>query len=213
MCWGTQMLHRHSLGLPNRRLSILSISIPLQNEHGGRKGHSQNVRLMTILCGPKYCEMLQSVFGNTAYGSGQLFVFTLLAPLFTSLGMLLSFRAQYHTLMKLLVRSIAYTPPPIALNCGPNEFGASACTPHPLFPSQSLLPGCLNARTEPDEQAYGGEGVKAYPDMPETVLGMVHPAAVCSVLWFGSWLLTPSMMSVSPWLGQSTVGSISVIHS
>lgn len=32
---------------------------------------------------------------------------------------------------------------------------------------------------------------------------MVHPALVCSVLWFGSTSFTPSMMSTSPELGQS----------
>ena len=50
-------------------------------------------------------------------------------PSRTSAGTLGSLRSQYQTLMCWSVRSIAYQPPPTALNPGPKLFLSFACTP------------------------------------------------------------------------------------
>ncbi len=50
-------------------------------------------------------------------------------PSRTSAGTLGSFLSQYQTLMCWSVRSIAYQPPPTALNCGPKLFFWMALTP------------------------------------------------------------------------------------
>ena len=79
-----------------------SATIPPAKRKG--RGHAQSDRLMTMLCGPKWLAMSHDVLGKSAMGVPQLAVLTVVAPLATSLGMLLACRCQNQTLTPLLAR-------------------------------------------------------------------------------------------------------------
>lgn len=62
---------------------------------------------------------ISSDFNMCKHARTQLSVSTELAPLFKSLGTFPALRGKNQTFTKLFVRSIAYQPPPFALNEGP----------------------------------------------------------------------------------------------
>lgn len=80
---------------------------------------------------------------------------------------------------------IAYTPPPLLLNEVPYAFAVVVVTPHP-FPALPALQLELLSTVPPWE-----------PDML-----IEQPADVCNVISLVDWVLTPSMMSISPPAGQ-----------
>ena len=76
--------------------------------------------------------MLQLVLGKFADGVPQLLV-SMVSPGFeTSRGMAPSILGQNHTLMKVLVRSMAYQPPPSELKGCPKLLGPNTI-PHPAL--------------------------------------------------------------------------------
>ena len=89
-----------------------------------------------MLCGPKCDAMLHDVLGKWAMGVPQLAVLTLVAPLRTSLGVLVC-RGQNQTFTPELERSIAKKPPPFELKFTPNEFDLVSSTEQPALPVAS----------------------------------------------------------------------------
>ena len=88
---------------------------------------------MTILCGPKWLSISQSVLGKSATGVPQQPVSTKSAPWRTSRGTLSLSRGQNQTLTPASERSIAYQPPPFSLNVGPYESAVGFCTLQPAL--------------------------------------------------------------------------------
>lgn len=131
--WGNQSWHRRSSDRPSRHLTSKINLSSLERPH--KLVDLQKVKLMMMLFASKCEPMLQFVFGKNAVGvpylncinvgrradehealHTQLSVLMVEAPI--SLG-LLPLRGKNQTFMKLLVRSMAYQPPPIAFNEGP----------------------------------------------------------------------------------------------
>lgn len=79
------------------------------------------------------------MFGKSAKGVPQLEELIVEAPLATSDGTVLSFRAQNQTLIAVLVRSMAYQPPPTPLKPLAKLLALLHLTPHPAFPLSAAL--------------------------------------------------------------------------
>jgi len=76
---------------------------------------------------------------NNAVGLPHLLGLGVLLPLVMSFGIPLSLRDQNHTLIVLLVRSVAHQPPPFLLNDEPKSRVESPATPHPTLPFAAAL--------------------------------------------------------------------------
>ncbi len=141
--------------------------------------------LMTRLICLKNLSTWQLEPPNTASGSLQLLGLGRFRP--TSSG--ISSRVKCHTLMCWLSHSMAYTPPPAALNPSPydDELLPEGVKPQPMF----WVPTAQSA-------------LRCDPEYMPSMDGLCeHPSAVCAEMMFLCAVLTPSMMSTSPPAGQS----------
>lgn len=92
---------------------------------------------------------------------------------------------QNQTYTPELSHCIAYTPPPLLLKDVPYAFGVVVVTPHPV-PALPVLQFELLSEVPPWEAA----------------MLIVQPADVCNVISLVDWVLTPSIISISPPAGQ-----------
>lgn len=98
-------------------------------------------------------------------------------------------RGKNQILMASLVHSVAKTPPPLELKPAPKLLSSPLRIEQPAFEAWS---GAWTSQL----------AVSKVPENPP-VLEMLQPALVCRAMLLADWPLTPSMMSISPLLGQS----------
>lgn len=96
-------------------------------------------------------------------------------------------RGKNQMLIAVLVHSVAYTPPPLALKPDPYDRVSVDLIPHPtLVPCPAALTSQLD--------------VSSVPVKPVVVIE--QPGLVCAANELTACEFTPSMMSISPFAGQ-----------
>ena len=102
----------------------------------------------------------------------------------------LEFRGKNQMDTASLVHCTAYTPPPFLLKAGPKLAGFVSAMEQPTFlPWLAALTSQL--------------GVARVPVNKVEELEIAQPAVVCMVMLLPIWSLTPSTMSISPYVGHA----------